>query len=127
MKEQPLRKYIFLRGESECLRTVGFSVLAKCHTVTMSANKKPEILWRDKESESKSRYRCVWQQQLAAVLTCLCSDTVLQSAAVQMMSSPPAAVSQLKMPHTYTAEGGRGLGEGPHAEGGDREVSTNQS
>jgi len=40
------------------------------------------------------------EHQLAAALTCLCSDTVLQSAAVQMMSSPPAAACELEMQNT---------------------------
>lgn len=61
----------------------------------------------------------VWQHQLAAALTCLCSDTVLQSAAVQMMSSPPAAACLLKMPHTYTAEG-EGVGGGATCKGAEK-------
>lgn len=69
----------------------------------------------------------MWQHQLAAALTCLCSDTVLQSAAVQMMSSPPAAACVLKMPHTYTAEGEGVRGRGHMQGGGEKEGTTNQS
>lgn len=78
--------------------------------------------------ETKDAKRAaVWQRQLAAALTCLCSDTVLQSAAVQMMSSPPAAASVLKMPHTYTAEGEGVRGRGHIAGGGEKEGTTSQS
>lgn len=78
--------------------------------------------------ETKDAKRAaVWQHQLAAALTCLCSDTVLQSAAVQMMSSPPAATSVLKMPHTYTAEGEGVRGRGHIAGGGEKEGTTSQS
>lgn len=50
-------------------------------------------------------------------LTCLCSDPVLQCAAVQMMSSPPAAPNAM---HVH-CRGRMGVDTSGRGEGGDRE------